>query len=587
MLRLLLACCFLLITSAVGRCADRPNVLLVLADDMGWGDITSHGNGKLDTPVLDRLATSGARFERFFVSPLCAPTRSALLTGRYSLRTGVHGVTRAHETMRADETTIAELFHDSGYATGCFGKWHNGRHMPNHPNGQGFDEFFGFCGGHWNNYFNTTLERNGEPVGTEGYITDVLTDASIDFIQQHKGEAFFCYVPFNAPHFPPQVPDAFFDKYKQRGLSDELATLYGMVENIDLNVGRLLRTLDELGLAENTIVLFLTDNGPNSSRFNGGMKGRKGSAHEGGVRVPLFVRWPGKIAAGNTIEQIAAHVDLLPTLCELCGVPVPSSLTLDGRSLAPLLTDDAPEWPERRLFTFKDTKPVPDGREGAVRTEQYRAVREKGRWELYDMHADPGETHDLASEQPKIVRELSAAFDARWKDVAANGFDEVPVQIGLPQRPAVSLPGNEAALHPAIGKGISYNGRAGWANDWIDKWTDEAAFATWPIDVVTPGEYEVLIDYCCPPANVGCVLRVEVGTAVVTGAIEEAHDPKPLPSPDRFPRTEVYEKVWRPLWLGRLRLDRGPMNVALRAEKIVGGKMPQIKAVQIRPATEQ
>lgn len=582
MLRLYLTLLFL-IPSALAISADRPNVLLILTDDQGWGDVASHGNERLDTPHLDRLAVSGARFERFFVSPLCAPTRAALLTGRYSLRSGVHGVTRGHETMRAEEVTVAELFRDAGYATGCFGKWHNGRHFPNHPNGQGFDEFFGFCGGHWNNYFDTTLERNGEPAETRGYITDVLADAAIDFIRQNRKRPFLCYVPFNAPHFPPQVPDAYFDKYKSRGCDDELATVYGMVENIDDNVGRLLTTLDELQLEQNTIVLFLTDNGPNTNRFNGDMKGRKGSVHEGGVRVPLFVRWTGHVPAGLTVKTLAAHIDLLPTLCELCEVAVSESLQLDGRSLAPLLTGQASEWPERLLFTFKDTKPVPDGRQGAVRTSQYRAVREKGGWELYDMRSDPREEHDLAKERPDVLRELSAAFQAKWKDVSAGGFADVPVRVGDPHRPAVTLPGNEAALHPRQGEGISYHGRSGWANDWIDHWTDEGSFASWPIEVVEPGDYEIAINYCSPSQNVGSEVRVEVGGRSIAGVVNAEHNPDPIPSPDRFPRPEVYEKVWRRQPLGTLKLEPGRAELRLRAGKIVGGQMPQIKSVELRP----
>lgn len=563
--------------------AERPNVLLIVSDDQGWGDIASHGNEKLDTPNLDRLAAGGARFERFFVDPLCAPTRAALLTGRYSLRSGVHGVTRAHETMRADEVTLAEAFRDAGYATGCFGKWHNGAHYPNHPNGQGFAEFFGFCGGHWNNYFDTTLERNGEPAATKGFVSDVLADEAIAFMRRNAGRPFLCYVPFNAPHFPPQVPDPFFDKYKARGFDDETASVYGMVENVDANVGGLLASLDDLGIAERTVVLFHTDNGPNTGRYNGGMKGRKGSVHEGGVRVPLFVRWPGRIEAGRTVRPIAAHVDLLPTLCELCGVPLPRQVELDGMSLAPLLLDGDVTWPERGFFTFKDTKPAPDGKQGAVRTDRYRAVREKGRWELYDMLTDAGQQRDIAGEHPEVVRELAAAFEAKWKEVTAAGFEPVPAPIGHPVRPAATLPGHEAVLHPAQGQGVSYHGRAGWANDWIDNWTDPAAYASWPVEVVTPGEYEVTVRYCCPEANVGAVLRVEIGGAVASGTVAEPHDPEPLPSPDRFPRPEVYEKTWKALSLGTVRLEVGRTELALKAERVVGGRMPQVKAVEVRP----
>ena len=223
---------------------DHPNIVLIMTDDQGWGDIHSHGNPKLDTPVMDRLAQEGVRFERFFVSPVCAPTRASLLTGRYFLRTGTHGVTRAFETMRSEEITLAEAFKQAGYATGHFGKWHNGAHYPHDPNGQGFDEYLGFSAGHWNNYFDTHLIHNGRRVETEGYINDVLTDAAMAFIDQHKDDPFFVYLPYNTPHSPFQVPDQYFNKYKERGFDDKNATVYGMVENLDDNLGRLFDRLD-------------------------------------------------------------------------------------------------------------------------------------------------------------------------------------------------------------------------------------------------------------------------------------------------------------------------------------------------------
>ena len=218
--------------------AERPNVVLIMTDDQGWGDVRSHGNERIDTPAHDRLASEGARFDRFYVSPVCAPTRASLLSGRYHLRSGVHGVTRAYETMRSEEVTIAEILRSAGYATGCFGKWHNGFHFPYHPNGQGFEEFVGFCGGHWTIYFDTRLEQNGRPIATTGYIAYVLTDVAISFIRTNRDRPFFCYLPYNTPHSPFQVPDRYFDKHKARGLDDTLACVCGMVENIDDNLGR-------------------------------------------------------------------------------------------------------------------------------------------------------------------------------------------------------------------------------------------------------------------------------------------------------------------------------------------------------------
>ena len=236
------------------------------------------------------------------------------------------------------------------------------------------------------------------------------------------------------------------------------------------------------------------------------------------------------------------------------------------------------------LFTFKDTKPVPDGRRGAVRTPKHRLVRERGGWLLYDMQRDPEQKNNIANDAPAIVEKLANAFEAKWQEVTTAGFDPVPVPIGHPQRPSAVLPGHEALLHPAQGEGISYHGRAGWANDWIDNWTDAASFPAWPVDVVTAGRYEITLKYCCPAESVGSTIRAEIDDAAAHGTITEAHDPPPLPSPDRFPRPEVPEKEWKPLSLGTVALPEGRTEFVLRAERIAGGTMPQIKAVEIRPA---
>jgi len=583
------SCCALSVLpgcASAGRVAGterkRPNVILIMTDDQGWGDIRSHGNDKIDTPVMDNLADSGARFERFFVSPVCAPTRASLLTGRYHLRTGTHGVTRGRENMRSEEVTIAETLKQAGYATGCFGKWHNGAHYPHNPNGKGFDEFLGFCCGHWNNYFNTTLERNGRPTRTKGYITDVLTDAAIQFIEDNKERPFFCYVPYNAPHSPFQVPDRYFDKYKKRALDDKLACIYGMCENLDDNIGRILKCLDELKLSDNTIVLFLTDNGPNSERYNGDMKGRKGSVHEGGIRVPLFIRWPGHIKPGSNVTQIAAHIDVFATIVELCGVPMRDTLGQDGVSLVPLLKGKSANWPDRMLFTFR----CPGGQisriTGSVRTQRWRAVKGRNRWELYDMVSDPGQKKNVSKEYPAIVEKLSSAFEATASDVTKAGFAPLPIPIGYPQRPVVTLPGHEASLEPLSKKGISYNGRAGWANDWVTNWTSTEAYPWWEVEVVRAGRFEVTLMYICPKENVGVRVRVEIGGKSLEGVVSRAHNPEPIPSPDRVRRGEVYEKIWAPLTLGTVGLSKGRTKLIVRAVEIPGDKAFDLKAVRLQ-----
>ena len=282
-------------SDAAGKRADgRPNILLVMTDDQGHGDFSFHGNAHLQTPHIDKLGESSVRFDRFYVNSFCAPTRAALLTGRWPLRTGCHGVTHNREAMRPSEVTMAEALRDGGYRSACIGKWHNGEQYPFTPQGQGFDESFGFNNGHWNNYFDPVLLRGAQPEQTKGYITDVLTDEAMKFITTNKARPFFCYLSYNAPHSPYQVPDKYFDKFKAKGFHDALASFYGMCENLDDNVGRLLAHLESERLANNTIVLFLTDNGGTAGvkTYNAGMRGGKTSVHEGGSRVPLFVRWP-------------------------------------------------------------------------------------------------------------------------------------------------------------------------------------------------------------------------------------------------------------------------------------------------------
>jgi arylsulfatase A-like enzyme len=277
-----------MIQGAVAATA-KPNVLVILADDQGWGDLSVSGNTQLSTPHIDSLASAGARFDRFYVCPVCSPTRAEFLTGRYHPRSGVYSTSEGGERMNLDEHTIAEAFAAAGYATGAFGKWHNGMQYPYYPNGRGFQEFYGFCSGHWGHYFSPLLEHNGQLVHGDGFVTDDFTNKAMAFIDKAKQEQkpFFAYLPYNTPHSPMQVPDQWWDKFKDKDIQlgknvqkndlDHARCALAMCENIDWNVGRLLAHLDSLGIAENTIVLYFSDNGPNAARWNGGMKGIKGS----------------------------------------------------------------------------------------------------------------------------------------------------------------------------------------------------------------------------------------------------------------------------------------------------------------------
>jgi len=325
----LLLLCTLLPLLSLSTLGAPPNIVIILADDQGWGDLSVNGNTNLSTPRIDSLAKDGALLDRFYACPVCSPTRAEFLTGRYHPRVGVRDVSKGGERLNLDEKTIADTFKAAGYATGAFGKWHNGTQYPYHPNARGFDEYYGFCSGHWGSYFDPPLEHNGKLVKGNGFIIDDLTDHAMAFMATNRSRPFFCYVPFNTPHSPMQVPERYWRKFANADLKlrarnpaqEEVPftrAALAMCENIDWNVGRILDRLEELKLADQTIVLYFSDNGPNSWRWNGGMKGRKGSTDEGGVRAPFLIRWPGHIPAGARIPQIlysgsAPSFDSLPS----------------------------------------------------------------------------------------------------------------------------------------------------------------------------------------------------------------------------------------------------------------------------------
>ena len=558
---------------------QKPNILLILTDDQGFGDVSLHHNDALSTPNTDRIAREGARFERFFVEPVCAPTRAALLSGRYPTRTGVHGVTRNREIMRGEEVTIAELLRDeAGYRTGCFGKWHNGAHWPHHPTAQGFEEFFGFCGGHWNDYFDPVLEHNGKPVQVRGFIADVLTDRAITFITEcrEKEQPFFCYLPLNTPHTPASVPAGDWNRWRHRDdIEDPFTrTMYALCENIDHNIGRLLTRLDALEIAEETIVLFLTDNGPNGERFNGGMLGRKGSEHEGGIRVPCFIRWTGRIDPGTVIPSNAAHIDLLPTLCSFAGIgdPRPKTLPLDGTDLsAQLLGDPDFQVPERHLFTWRNSK------RWSIRSTQYRATATT----LHDLIADPGQLRNLAAEKPELHQALVKRYREWEADAVPTHPKPLPVQIGHEQWPRVTVKAHEFEIHPEPGKGIDYCEGPGYANQWIERWTALDAWADCPVRIVENGRYQVTLRYACPKNAVGSVFRLQAGDASLEFEITEPWVSAVYPASEQVSKRMggYLSRDWKDVVVGTLDLKAGEFPLQLKAIRKPGETMPDIKAV--------
>ena len=428
----------------------RPNILVILTDDQGWGDLSVHGNTNLNTPNVDSLARDGALFDRFYVCPVCAPTRAEFLTGRYHLRGGVHGVSTGAERLNLDEITIADVFKSAGYATGAYGKWHNGTQHPYHPNARGFDEFFGFCSGHWGQYFDAELEHNGELTRGKGYLPDECTDRAMDFMAANveQDQPFFCYIPYNIPHTPFQVPDEFYDPFRDKPIEmlatnpnqediDRTRAALALCENIDWNVGRLMDKLDALGIAEDTIVFYFGDNGPNGARWNGGMKGTKGSADEGGVRVAGLMRWKGHIQAGTVIGEIAGAIDLLPTFADFADIDLIGEKPLDGRSLKPLLLGEDVEWSDRVILSHR-------GAQLSARNQRFRLDIEG---KLYDMVADGGQTTDVSQEYPDIYAKLSDAA-AKFHAEVLPVNDDRPFATGYWK--TTRLPARDGVHHGTV-----------------------------------------------------------------------------------------------------------------------------------------
>ena len=553
----------------------KPNVLIILTDDQGYGDLSIHGNLDINTPTLDSLAHESAQFDRFYVSPLCAPTRASLLTGRYHLRTGTISVSKGMEIMQSSEVTLAEIFKANGYKTGIFGKWHNGQHMPNHPLGQGFDEFFGFCGGHWSNYFDTELEHNGEKVQTKGYITDILTDKALAFMENNKDSSFFCYVPYNAPHSPHQVPDEYFDKYKAKGLDDELASIYGMVDNIDVNVGRLLKKLDASGLAKETIVIFLTDNGPNGVRYNGGMKGIKGSVDEGGVRVPCFWRWPGKIRPG-TITLPGAHVDILPTLVDLCGLKMIETKPLDGVSLAQALKGEK-QVLERELFSHVAQPQLPiKAFPASVRKYPFTLTVQAEAKALYNIAVDPAQQTDITQQNPDIANQLYEDYQT-WFAEVSQSLQPIPRIPISPASKVIELPTYESTFSG----NLRYKEGHGWVHDWLVNWTSTDDSIRWEIESPKDQMYTIYLHYTCPEGQAGSEVKIAIGNSSVTQKITDAYDPDYIPSPDRVKRKEVYEKFWKRLEMGILEVPAGKSRIVITAPAIAKSEVAEIKSIEM------
>jgi len=524
------------ITESASESRKRPNVILILSDDQGYGDFGCYGNKQIHTPVLDRLYRESVRFSNFYVQPVCSPTRACLMTGRYYYRTGLIDTWVGVSLMRPDEVTVAQaLSKDAGYRTGIFGKWHLGDHYPLRPMDRGFDEAIVCKGGGVgqiddpidNHYSNPIFYHNGKPEQYHGYCTDIFFDGAMQFIEVNRDHPFFIYIPTNVVHEPLEVPEQYAAPYRSMGLNENLSKLYGTVTNLDENVGKLLKKLQTLGLDENTVVIYLSDNGPGGTkRYNAGLRGVKGQVYEGGIKTPFFVRWPRKLQGGRDIDRIGAHIDVFPTIMDLCGVTQPAGLKVDGESLLPLMTGEAANWPDRTLF-IQQSRPDPNGwnvprpyTHCAARGQRYKIVMSApgqetfsrsmgmGETELYDIEHDPGEEHDIAREHPDIVFEMRKRYEDWFWDVTKGleppvrnhlgTFHENPVQLG-PQ----DMRGPHAHEAP-------WN----WAQAHRMARTEPNGSGHYEVEVARSGRYEITFRFG-PPGGQG-LPAMKAGTAYLS-----------------------------------------------------------------------
>ncbi len=561
----------------------KPNIIVVLTDDQGWGDLSFHGNHNLATPNLDSLAHDGARFDRFYVCPVCSPTRAEFLTGRYHSRGGVYSTSAGGERLDLDEHTIAQTFQAAGYATGAFGKWHNGMQYPYHPNGRGFDQYYGFCSGHWAHYFSPMLEHNGHIVQGEGFVVDDFTDKAMEFMEASakSGKPFFAYLPYNTPHSPMQVPDKYWRRFagKELGMRgpnptreklDHTRAALAMCENIDWNVGRLLRKLETLGIEKETIVVFFHDNGPNGARWNGVFRGRKGSTDEGGVRSPLFIRWPGKIRSGTRVGKISAAIDLLPTLAGLAGIKMVGGKPLDGKNLRPLLLEGSKEdWAARTLFTHWKGKV-------SARRERF-CLDHTGK--LYDIVADPGQSRDVAGQHPAVFRLLQDDV-RKFRDevVSETGKDNRPFLLGHPGFKYTQVPARDGIAHGGIKRSNKFPNCSHFIN-----WRTLEDKITWEVEVVEAGDFEVDLYYTCPESDTGSSVQLSLNGSTLMSRITEPFDPPYIGrKADRYERSEGDEKAWKPWTMGTIRLEKGSGKLTLRALEIPGDSVMDFRLLMFK-----
>lgn len=560
---------------------QRPNVILIITDDQGYGDLGYHGNPIVQTPNLDKLAKVSVRLNNFYVSPVCAPTRSSLMTGRYSLRTGVHDTYNGGAIMSTGEITIAEVLKEVGYKTGAFGKWHLGDNYPSRPGDQGFDEsVIHLAGGMGQpgdfttyvkfdrSYFDPVLWHNDQQKSYEGYCSDIFTGEALTFIEQNKEGPFFCYLAYNAPHTPLQVPDRYYQMYKDvdptQGFEgddrpfpemtekdkEDARRVYAMVTNIDDNVGKVLQKLKDMGIDENTVVIFMTDNGPQQRRYIAGMRGRKGSVYRGGVRVPFFIQYPGKFKGDTEINTAAAHIDILPTLASICKAPLPKGVKIDGKDLMPLISGQTVDWENRSLFFYWTRKYPERYNSMALQKGPYKLVGQTSfdadinDFQLFNIESDPFELNNLAGENESLALELKKEMDDYYYELVTSPHlvNQPRISIGSDHENPVYLNRNDAAGERGV-------------------WTQEDVHGKWVVSIER-GTYDVAYLFVKPVEGQG-TLYLEAGTQISQKSFDQDTSDKlimenvflPEMDADLIPFYQAKGKRYFPLLLKITRID--------------------------------
>ena len=513
--------------------AEKKNVILIMTDDQGYGDLGFTGNSIINTPVMDNLAEESVQFTNFYVSPVSAPTRSSLMTGRYSLRTGIYDTYNGGAIMANEEVTVAEILRDNGYKTGIFGKWHLGDNYPFRPVDQGFTtslvhrsggigqvgdiaNYFEFD----RSYFDPVLYKNGKKIQTEGYCSDVYTEEAIDFIEENQENPFFLYLSFNAPHTPLQLPDKYYEIYKDTDPSNREAfpdnqpfpedmsenekeaarKVYGMVTNIDDNMGKLFNYLEENDLKENTLIIFLTDNGPQQRRYKGGFRNRKGSVYEGGIHVPCFMKLEGEFPSNKKLDIPAAHIDIMPTILDVCNISMEKEVQIDGKSLLPVIQGNDVAWDDRPLYFYWQRSYPEPYRNIAVRKGDFKLVGHAPYTasiedlELFNLTQDPYEQENILSSNKKQATKLKSLFDDWYGKIMESPHlnENQYIKVGSKKENPVILNRNDAKGQPGI-------------------WNQMEIYGYWDVEVVQEGDYDFIFHFHKPLKQSGN-MNLRMGT---------------------------------------------------------------------------